>query len=941
MSAINQFKIVSLGVTLDTYDDIDISLTYQIDDIEDITVKKSSFSKTIILPGTSTNNQYFKNIFDVNIDISETSYNPKKALPVQVLIGDELIFAGNLQLLNIITNQKQVDYEIVITGIFKNIMIAFSDYYLNQLNLDEYKHFRSVTTISSSWYNNIFVNDPYNTTYSPPGFGYIYPITVSGQNPIISNGLKKFNSFDLNPAVYVRTIIDKMFEFAGYTYTSNFFESEYFNSLVVPTETPQYNTEDIDNKTVRVTYQKDAFLMSPKLNNGLQSYYSPVSTLNNTSALTPMLAKSSSYWSNATNGSWYFPLNVETGVFDNQQMQDPGNEWVYQNNGVSRYTCQTAGFYSIDLDNQFYMFYKHELGSSFKYLSGSIKYVARIYKVATNGSLTILGQTSVLSITPPTAGATGIFSGALYTVPSTGYMASGFLCTSQPYVANINIPSVWLNAGEQVRVNFQMLYDGNVQWASNVDKILVGAVGARTINGAVNRLEIKPAVTTNYGVNSLLDLAKMLPQMKMRDFFINIIKMFNLMVTDNPNVQNDLIIEPRDDFFDSKRKVNDWTLKLDYDQDIKQTPMSELDTKTYNFTYNEDDDYYNNLYEQQSSRVFGDYKVDFLNDFSVESKEMKLDFSPTPVSDNIISPLVAPFFCDIDTNNSLDPIKVKARILFVKRLTLNNQFYVITDNPNQAGNTFGVYAYAGMYDDPFDPEYSLEFGNSNVLYYNTSFCCPNNTLVNQSDFDLNNGRMAKYGAWNNFPFTRLLYEMGNRIPPIMQWNAQKTSLYSVFSSISVGNGSGVGPDSTDPQISTGASTTYSSMTNFLGPNFTDFGGAEPIINYYGLGSFANVSSNSTSAANTGISSGFGLTTEHLGTFSGLQSTGRAGAWIGAPMDEAAAFFNRTSSSGADSGFGLGVAGGNSPRTSTSGIISWALGNSVANFLPAYVWLSVD
>ena len=217
----------------------------------------------------------------------------------------------------------------------------------------------------------------------------------------------------------------------------------------------------------------------------------------------------------------------------------------------------------------------------------------------------------------------------------------------------------------------------------------------------------------------------------------------------------------------------------------------------------------------------------------------------------------------------------------------------------------------------------------------------NNTLVNQSDFNLQSGRMAKYGAWNNFPFTRLLYEMGNRIPPIMQWNAQKTSLYSVLSGISVGNGSGVGPDSTDPQISTSASTTYSSMTNFLGANFPDFGGAEPILNYYGLGSFANVSSNSTSAANTGIASGFGLTTEHLGTFSSLQSTGRAGAWIGCPMDEAAAYFNRASSGGADSGFGLGVAGGNNPRTSTSGIISWALGNSVANFLPAYVWLSID
>ena len=120
----------------------------------------------------------------------------------------------------------------------------------------------------------------------------------------------------------------------------------------------------------------------------------------------------------------------------------------------------------------------------------------------------------------------------------------------------------------------------------------------------------------------------------------------------------------------------------------------------------------------------------------------------------------------------------------------------------------------------------------------------NNTLVNQSDFNLQSGRMAKYGAWNSFPFTRLLYEMGNRIPPIMQWNAQKTSLYSVFSSISIGNGSGVGPDSTDPQLSTTVSTTYHGMTNFLGANFTDFGGAETIINYYGLGSFANNSSNS-------------------------------------------------------------------------------------------------
>ena len=78
MAAINQFKIVSEGRQIDTYDDFDISLTYQIDDIEDITSKKSSFSKTIILPGTPDNNSFFQNIFEINIDISDntnTSFN--------------------------------------------------------------------------------------------------------------------------------------------------------------------------------------------------------------------------------------------------------------------------------------------------------------------------------------------------------------------------------------------------------------------------------------------------------------------------------------------------------------------------------------------------------------------------------------------------------------------------------------------------------------------------------------------------------------------------------------------------------------------------------------------------------------------------------------------------------------------------------------------------
>ena len=90
----NKLQIIANNVPLDTYDDWDISLNYQIQDILDITKRVTSFSKTIIIPGTKFNNNFFKNIFDLNVDLSISSYNPKKSIPCQINIGDEAVFAA-------------------------------------------------------------------------------------------------------------------------------------------------------------------------------------------------------------------------------------------------------------------------------------------------------------------------------------------------------------------------------------------------------------------------------------------------------------------------------------------------------------------------------------------------------------------------------------------------------------------------------------------------------------------------------------------------------------------------------------------------------------------------------------------------------------------------------------------------------------------------------
>ena len=255
----------------------------------------------------------------------------------------------------------------------------------------------------------------------------------------------------------------------------------------------------------------------------------------------------------------------------------------------------------------------------------------------------------------------------------------------------------------------------------------------------------------------------------------------------------------------------------------------------------------------------------------------------------------------------------------------------------------------------------------------------NDTYVNESDFNLYGGIMSKYRSWRYFSFNRLAMQMGNRIPPIMQFNSNQT-LYGAFSGGRASNGGGVTANSTDPSMS-GTTVTYHSFDCFAGPDFHDVNGSEDRLGSYGLNKWANNAANSTSASNHGsvainnqhwdevpVSSGpaysapanndfamstnhgldyrslkgFRFTMEDSCNLSGLDSNGYAGAWIGCALDEGNSTQGSDSSNaGADSGFGIGGSAGNNARTWTSGYAEWGQGNYVVNCLPAYIWLSID
>jgi hypothetical protein len=711
----NQFKIYANQTELDTYEDFSVSFNYQISDIIDISTRSTSFSKSIKIPGTAKNNQFFQNIFDLNVDISNTSYNPKMALPCTITIGDVQIFNGNLELLTINTNQKLVEYEIVVTGILRNLFYNMADYYLTDLDLSEYNHQRNITTITNSWDYQIKKS---GADYDATGLGegYVYPYINYGNSQDISTNLYVY---DQAPAIYVKTIIDKIFESSSYTYTSNFFNSEYFKKLIIPftSDRLQYTPEQLSGLTTTVSVDNTQNEQSPTIFNTSYQAYENTAGVTGWRQFGPVVARGMQF--DSSQSGYFFPLYKESGSVYDVDMQDPTNSWTITTSST-KYVVPASGFYSIDFQMSFIMKYIHITGGSIRYKSGTMGYGFNLLKRSLTNVTTIISQAPY-----PTYNASTF-------QPSSGTHASPWYDTNTELNVSMSISNIYLEAGESLFIQYGWIYPANFTWygVNNDNKIVAVPLVKNNTQGAANYFSVKPAsnVITNPIIN--LDMNQILPQVKQRDFFLSIVKLFNLMIQDDPNHTGNIIVEPRDDFFASRTKIKDWTYLLDYDQDVVVTPMSELDVRRYEFKYQLDDDYYNTQYNTETNGTYGNYGIDYLNEFSNEIKVIEVLFASTPDTNNFIGNRVAPFFATLDASN-MRPHKVKPRILFYDGLKPTTSTYTLKNSPTSlTGITLNTYAYTGMWDDPVNPTYDLGWDEVEKTYYPTTVY-PQYSLVQQ------------------------------------------------------------------------------------------------------------------------------------------------------------------------------------------------------------------
>ena len=230
-------RIFIEGYELDLTKGLSNQITYAIDDLQNIDSKSTSFTKTIILPGTANNNKLLGNIFEFNnanfdnpLDANVlANFNAARNAVARIEIDGLQIMKGVLRLLEIIQVDGAIEYECAIFGelggfinALGNKRLTGNDNPLDDLDFGTYNHTYSYANIVSSW-------DASGST------GYCYPLIDYGNVSTGTYGVAKkdFQYTTFKPALFVREYLNKIFNASGYTYECALFDTTTFRNLVI------------------------------------------------------------------------------------------------------------------------------------------------------------------------------------------------------------------------------------------------------------------------------------------------------------------------------------------------------------------------------------------------------------------------------------------------------------------------------------------------------------------------------------------------------------------------------------------------------------------------------------------------------------------------------------------------------------------------------------
>jgi hypothetical protein len=195
-----------------------------------------------------------------------------------------------------------------------------------------------------------------------------------------------------------------------------------------------------------------------------------------------------------------------------------------------------------------------------------------------------------------------------------------------------------------------------------------------------------------------------------RDFFLSIVKMFNLYVYENKFNDKELVISPYVDFYpEVSANAEDWTNKIDRAKPFSIKPMSEINARYYNYKFKPDNDFYGENYRKKYTEGYGDFIYDTEFDFVKETDTLEVIFAASTLFQATGQDKVFPaIYKKSNTNNAEDRMDSIIRIMQVKKITEVSSWNIMNGATVLASYT--SYGYAGHLDDPINPTNDINFG---------------------------------------------------------------------------------------------------------------------------------------------------------------------------------------------------------------------------------------
>ena len=647
---------------VDINQSIPFPLTFNISDIKDLSSRKGNKSKTITLPGTRINHELMTNVFLLTASekISTTTsgivnFDPSIKAPCQYYENGLLQFNGIAQLMECKLNNGTWSFEITMVSDTIDYIAALKKIKLNELDFSAYDHNLTLVDQQETWngFNQINgVSTSIKTGSDWDGNGYYYGLIDYGYNRPTPD---TFAVDNIPLQVFVYGILQKIFEFAGITWSSNFLESQRFKRLLLAYyggALPTITAGDSLNDSATTTENNNAggFIM-----NGTA-----------TAANAPVVN---------------FPNATMVDIYDGTIVADPSSQILsttplkFRASSSGMFQVQYSGTHDVD-------FVFPSTGQMF---------------VEYNVSLIIKKNNIVISTDQ-------IYTGTL----------NGVIMPLAPTTFSFNFNrSVNMLINDELsfelmlsRTNLSLII---ANYANHSVTQTVTSTGA-----SLDIIKSQQALTPG----SAVSVASFLPDMTCDVFLKGIITAFNLYLKPDANNATILEIEPLSDFYNSSILAIDWSYLVDKSKEIKVTPTINFASKDYNFNFESEDDYWNSKYKNEFLEQYGSFVFSSQSQYATDTTDMKLPFGQHPLalidSTNLIVPRFYQINFDEFGNGQIVLKKGKSFIVQLGEMRTGNWIH-----RNESGIDFPqfIYPYVGHLDDIDNPTFDFNFGVPEVVYY--------------------------------------------------------------------------------------------------------------------------------------------------------------------------------------------------------------------------------